>query len=149
MKKLLFVTALLITIAISQTSAAKKAIVAPMQDQDRASCLMREDNTISVSFDTTEKGVKNLKTKFDEKVALIKSTAKAQGLNISIDNYNYNISKDYNTPNNTDELEAIYRLNGSISFKVDSSQKAIALMEELNKKKFQTSVSVSAYKNGC
>jgi uncharacterized protein YggE len=106
---------------------------------------MTENAQISINFNGVETDASVVKTKFDGKMAEIEKLLKEAGLDkFEMQSMNYSI----NPQNYGGGGNSMFSYNGSLSYMVQPSGKATTLMAELTKKGYQTSVNVSAYRNG-
>ncbi|PCJ99718.1 MAG: hypothetical protein COA45_02550 [Zetaproteobacteria bacterium] len=109
-------------------------------------CTMVENATLSVSFSNVPIELKNTQTYIEGKADEIMLVAK--DLNIEkmhVNNINYNVYTtnsggcNANTPSK-------YSLNGGVSFKIEDTEKAAALMEAIGEKGYQVNFSMNGYR---
>lgn len=144
----IFTLSLVATVFCSSLALAERVAVAKSAVGyygGASSGCMTENAQISISFNGVETDVALVKTKFDGKMVELEKLLKEAGLEkFEMQSMNYNISPQ----NYGGGMNSMFQYNGSLSYTVLPSDKATSLMAELTKKGFQTSVNVSAYRNG-
>jgi hypothetical protein len=105
-----------------------------------------ENAQVSVGFNGMDVDVMQARSKLDAKIAEVKALAQEQQFTkLVIQSYNYSINSSYNGGVGG---EMRYQYNGSISFSILPTEKAVDFMQLLAKKGYQSSVNVSNYANG-
>lgn len=111
---------------------------------DNATPGMQETVSISINFNGVAESPKAVPELFDEKLAAVRSHAQSVGIDeVIVSNQSYNI---YTQMNNGQISN--YQYNASATFKLDSANKGVELMELLTKNGIQTSVNVNMNHRG-
>ena len=127
---------LALAIVLPSTAYATKA-VARLMPSSTHNCGMTETATININFNSLENNLDEIKPKFDTKVSGILSLSKKASVTLSIQSMSYNIY-----PNNRN-----YQYNGSVSYIVTPSDKALDFMSLLSKEGYMANLNVNAYNN--
>jgi hypothetical protein len=109
-----------------------------------AECPMQEQVNLSINFNFQINSPAEAKSKFDAKLVAIEALAKQAKLKKwTLQSMSYSVSSNggYNEGDS-------FSFSGSASYQTDNADQAIALMEQLSKQKFNSSVSVNKYVNG-
>lgn len=132
---------LLALISVLQAPTAVHAGVAPSSASD---CVMKENATLSVSFNGVSETATGVQAKLLMELGAIEGYAKEMGIHkLDLQNQSYNIY----TQDNGGRISG-YNFNTSASYGVDDANKAVKLMELLTSKGVQASVNVNSYRNG-
>lgn len=114
-------------------------------------CPMRSDATISLSFNSTEKDVSQVKAWMDGKIEEVKTLATTAGItSFEFQSMSYSINSTNNgggcMANGSAGAGAAYQVYGNAGFKIEPENKAGAFMDQLSKKGFTANLNVNAYK---
>lgn len=133
--------ALITLISALQVPAAADARVVPVS---ASNCVMKENATLSVSFNGVSEAATGVQAKLLMELGAIEGYAKEMGIHkLDLQNQSYNIY----TQDNGGRING-YNFNTSASYRVDDANKAVKLMELLTSKGVQASVNVNSYRNG-
>lgn len=134
-------------------TAAAALLAAPAQAEKMArimanpdGCSMKEQVTISVSFNQKVNGFADGEGVFRSHMKKIEDYAAEQKVKVMIQSQNYNVSsqRDYN---DMDGLS--YQMNGSMSYQMDDVAAATKFAEFLTQQqKMQVNLSSNAYRQG-
>ncbi|MCH2547750.1 MAG: hypothetical protein MK052_09105 [Alphaproteobacteria bacterium] len=137
MTKYLF-SAVVIIIGLSASAQARSI------SNYNAKCTTRENATVSASFSGMGETPKAVNAKIDAQLANVQKMATEIGLeNLEPNNRSYNIY----AQNNRHKVDG-YNYNGSMSYTINDSAKAIELMELMIDNDMEASVNVNINRNG-
>ena len=141
---------LVLAIAAACASAAaaedRRAIAQPSSGGQ--TCAFQETGQVGVNFNNVMvTKLERVGAELDAKIAEISSLAKQSGIaKIDVQSYSYNVYPVSSGYPNAPGQAIPYQYNGSVSFAVEPSAKAPALMSLLADKGYSANLNVSAYR---
>lgn len=139
MKQLLFYAVALLGMVLIYSPASSATILLPPNQ----GCPLNENATLTIILNDADNDVTTLKDKLDREIADIERVAKDEGTTKF-----YVQSNNYNVGQQTYGQDKQYHLTGSITFKVEPSDKALGVMAILTKKGYSARANVNSFNNG-
>jgi hypothetical protein len=139
-----------IALAVASPSHATKPISAIARNLPAGECTLKENVSLTVSFNRRVKSFSEAKSIFDEQMKKVEDFAVQQKIGkLVVQSQNYNVSAQpvgYSPDGVPDSYN--YQVNGSVNYLMHSADAAFKFGEFLTQNKIQVSLSSNAYRQG-
>lgn len=148
MKPLYFLASLAVVGFLLPVSA--QAIKPPAMGQGIGDCVMKQEVSLSISFNRKAKDLVQARSVFDEQMAKIEEFARQKQIkSLFLQSQNYSVSAqpaNYGPDGQPENYS--YQINGSFNYRLANSDTAFMFAEFLTTQKMIVSVNANAYRQG-